>query len=96
MKFDLNRKLINAKGEPMKDGGREVTMAEPVSQMMFAASQGGTDEKMKCFDIWMRIRQNPSEVELSSEDVVLIKKVIGESMVAGALGQIVYVLENKC
>ena len=50
--------------------------------------------KVNAFDIMCRIGQNPSEVELSSNDIVLIKRIIGTAMVAGAYGQVSKILEG--
>ena len=41
------------------------------------------------------MQEHPEEVELTSEDMTLIKELTNEALVAGAFGQIVEVLENE-
>ena len=95
MKVNLNQALLSVEGKPMVQNGKEVVVAGLVRQMLYATGEGYTnEEKLNAFDIMCRIGQNSSEVELSSNDIVLIKRIIGSAMVAGAYGQVTKILEG--
>ncbi|SEF47779.1 hypothetical protein SAMN05216354_0601 [Xylanibacter ruminicola] len=81
-------------------GGKEVRkpalISEQVGQALWQhATAGDTpEEKYRAFQIAQRIAENPEAVELSNEDIVLIKKIIAPVFAVGYYGQIVDLLEK--
>ena len=52
----------------------------------------GGQEKVRRYDLWMKIRK-ADEVDLSAEDIVLIKKVVGETCITLVAAQICKALD---
>ena len=96
MKVNLNQVLLSVEDKPMVQNGKEVVVAGLVRQMLYATGEGySNEEKLSAVDIMCRIGQNPSELELSSNDIVVIKRIIGTGMVAGAYGGVAKILEGE-
>lgn len=98
MRKNLKVALVNYKGELITDDkGNNQLMCDIIGVQLFAA--GGkqsltSDEKLQAYRLCTRLQVSPEDVELSAEDVTLIKKVVNDSYVAGIYGQIVDWLEK--
>ena len=83
------KELKNEKGEPQM-------MSDIIGLHLYTA--GGKkpmsqEDKVRAYKLSLQMQEHPEEVELTAEDMTLIKEVTNEALVAGAYGQIVQVLE---
>lgn len=107
MKKNLKKKLTFINGEPLttqtmgEDGKKQsvpLLASDVISRAMFEVANAvplSPEEKYKAFKICQRIMANPEAAELESDDIVLIRKIIGPSFSAGVYGQIVDLLEGN-
>lgn len=95
MKRDLKRYFKGLNG---KEATEAAPMSEQVAACLFAYGnddpQTPADDKYKAWQISQRIAANPSEVELSAEDITLVKKAANKMFAAGFYGQVVDALED--
>ncbi len=61
----------------------------------YANADDTPEERYRAFKIAQRIAANPEAVDLSSDDVVLLKRRIAPVFAPGIYGQIVELLENE-
>lgn len=107
MKVNFNKVLKDYKGqdsyrnvEVIKDGKKEIEMQcqlikDLVCQALFACSEGLTsDEKYRSYKLNLFIILSMEDIEISSEDATLIKKVCDKFLTAGAYGQVVDLIEG--
>lgn len=80
-------------GKEMK---KPVMASDQIGEVLWQAanSELSPEEKYKAFKIAQRIAANPEAVELSSEEIAMIKKMIAPVFAAGVYGQMVDVLEK--
>ena len=98
MNVNFKKKIMWLNGIPAKDinSKGDAWFNETVCQMLYGAEQGCTqEEKYRAYRIMQRIERDPEHVELSHEDAVLVKRITGEKLTAGAYGQLVDMLEGK-
>lgn len=100
MKRDLNKVLTTFNGEEMKlnEGGKEAATAKAVIVDALLAErpqQSGTD-KMKSYELAERIHLTPDGelIELSVEDLTLIKDVVGLIYRPLIVGQVYRIIEE--
>lgn len=79
-----------------KEVKKPVMISDQIGQVLWqvANSELSPEEKYKAFKIAQRIAATPEAVELSSEEVAMIKKMIAPVFAAGVYGQMVDVLEK--
>ncbi len=100
MKIDTNQTLKALNGEVLKDNDGQgnavdATLKMAVVNALLAPVQKETGlDKVKKYELATRIYKN-DEVELSSEDIVLIKKCVGDNFAPIVVGQIFNILEGK-
>lgn len=98
MKRNLKKELLYFNGEPLKDEKKDpVLINDVLGKALFEVSTSvglSPEEKYQAFKISQRIAANPEAVELESNDIVLIRKVMAPSFSAGIYGQIVDLLEK--
>lgn len=95
MKYDLTGLLNDHRDKPILNGDKQVTLGSALEQ---ACISGGSqkpdaDTKLRQFKLAQKISTNDS-VELSSEDVTLLKSLADSIFSAIAYGAIVHALEN--
>lgn len=85
-------KIVNG-----KEVQEPVMASDQIGEVLWTQASTGTspEEKYKAFKIAQRIAMNPEAVNLSDDDVVLIKKVCAQVFAPGVYGQIVDLLESK-
>lgn len=100
MKVKVNQKLVALNGNVLKDNDGQgnvidATLKTAIVNGLLAPVQkeSGVD-KVKKYELALRIYKN-DEVELSAEDIVLIKKCVGENFAPIVVGQVWELLENK-
>lgn len=94
MKVDLNRKFKDFKGLDTEN-----VISDKVAEALYSA--GATPEfaikredKFRAYKLCKSIMDNNGAIELSSEDISLIKEVCSTFFTAGAYGQIHEILES--
>ena len=105
MKVNLNVPFLDYTGHPYlekdKEGnGHEVIMADYVAKDLFTLAKIGEtpvdpDKLLLAYKLATRIVNDPSKVEMNSEEITFIKEVMSKVLVAGCYGQLVDVLENN-
>lgn len=96
MKIHTQYVLKDLHGDPIKDKGKDTTLETVLTTSLL--SQGVQEnpdgnEKYKRFKLANRIIAG-GVVELSAEDVVLLKKVVGQTYMALAVGRVFDILEG--
>lgn len=108
MKKNLEIPFKNWRGEPIYvkasgENGDEVLKPQLVSDelgaLFFNVSgsdkiQVSGDEKLRLYRLACQIAKTPNEVDMSAEDIVLIKRLLEPTCSAGAYGQLVEILEG--
>lgn len=100
MKVDFDKPFIDCFGREINapKGGKNI--AEQLCLLLFNLNTMCNtpltgDEKYAAYKLCNRISANPAEVELSTEEASLIKRLSGEVFNAGPYGQIVDIIENN-
>ena len=91
MKGYDKKELKNEKGETQM-------MNDTIGLYLYTAGNKkpmSQEDKVRAYKLSLQMQEHPDEVELTSEDMTLIKELTNEALVAGAFGQIVEVLENE-
>ncbi|WP_195375347.1 hypothetical protein [Parabacteroides leei] len=107
MKVNFNKVLKDYKGdevyknvEVIKDGKKEVEkqpqlIKDFVCQSLYTCGEGLTqEEKYLSYTLTLRIIPSVEDIEISSEEGTLIKKVCDKYLTAGAYGQVVELIEG--
>lgn len=95
MNVNFNTKIKSYNGQPLKQNGTDMDFHTIVCQMLYAAGEKyNVEEKYKAYKIMQRIEADPEHVEVSNEDAVLIKRIVGDTLTAGAYGQLADLLEK--
>lgn len=83
----------DAEGRPVME---TVLVSDQIGQVLWekSTSTASPDEKYKAFKIAQRIAANPEEVELSDDDLELIKAIVATVFHPGYFGQVVDLLES--
>lgn len=94
MKINFKKPFLSFDGQPMKE-----IISEEIGRSLFSAQRLDgkaltADEKYMAYKLSMRLL-NHDEIELSTEEASFIKKVCSETIIAGAYGQIVDLIENS-
>lgn len=95
MKVNFNKSFVGAKGEPLKEN-----IADTIAAYMFNLA-GLNDkpvtreQKMTAYRIYRKITKDSSSVDITTEEASFIKDVCGETLTAGAYGQIEDIIENN-
>lgn len=103
MKINFNRPFLNFRGEPIMKtaGGHEPqVIKEVISSLLFdgewVRSSGKSitpEDKMRAYDLSVRIYKSAGEVDITAEDAVLIKEAAC-ALNPGGYAQIVKLIEN--
>lgn len=100
MKYDLSKTFDNALGQKfLKEDKTPETFQSICTQCLLADVDGNNQpvrggEKLKRFDLWMKIKQAEGEVELDSEQIQLLSSA-AEIFSTILYGQFKYFLEQK-
>lgn len=96
MNVNFNNKILSFNGQPLKQNGTDMDFHTIVCQMLYTAGEKYTaEEKYRAYKIMQRIEADPEHVEINNEDAVLIKRIVGETLTAGAYGQLADLLDGK-
>jgi hypothetical protein len=95
MKVDFNKKFKDFKGNELSE-----SVADKVAEALFSAGMTRefpikNEDKFRAYKLSQKIINAPGPVEISAEDVTLIKDVVSNFLTAGAYGQVEELVEGK-
>lgn len=93
MKIDLERKIQNFKGEPLKDSeGETATLGSVLSSILLSAEEGG---KMKLYVLAEKFYKG-GEIDIDASDLALVKRIVSTTKAHNILvaGQCELLLEE--
>jgi len=96
MRIKMNQQLIGVDKKPIvKPGAPPLTLKDVCISSILSPIEGD-DEKKKFekYEIFKKIRNGKTEVELKAEEIVVIKKAIGKFQPPLILGQCWEMLEK--
>ena len=98
MKIDFNKKFTNFNGEVLKDSQsqKELSLKDVCVEALMVVDQKEEiegKEKVKRYNLALDIYNGKKE-SLSSEDIVLLKELIGKYFTTIVVGQALQMLEN--
>jgi hypothetical protein len=97
MIIDFTKVLKTMEGEPLKDGIEDLTLKSVCVNGLLATMQNDQpsgEEKLKRYLLATQIN-NDDEVDVSAEDISLIKKMVGMSFPTIVAGQAFMMLEGQ-
>lgn len=97
MKIDFSQKILDFKDEPVVDAGKDLTLSSACMTALNIVKKEDTstgDQKFKKYELSMRIKDG-GVVDISTEEIVLIKAIVGEIYVPLLVGRIFDLLEGK-
>lgn len=97
MKINFDAALLDLKGEEMKDGETAVTLKTVAVNALFAPFPDEREidgnEKAKRFNLGLRIDAG-GEIEVSAEEISLVKKLIGKAFPVLVVGRAYQLIEG--
>lgn len=91
--------MMGYDGKELKNEKGETQMMSDIIGLHLYTAGGkkpmSQEDKVRAYKMSLQMQEHPKEVELTAEDMTLIKEVTNEALVAGAYGQIVQVLEKE-
>lgn len=79
----------------VKDKVKTQMIYRMVASILFVGKEcKDVDEKMASFNLSQRIYNAKGAIEVATEEAALIKKLVANSLIAGAYAQVVNLLEN--
>lgn len=99
MKVNFNQPFKDFKGNEVNVNGRNVLISDEIGKILFNLGMTGNtplnaDEKYMSYKLCNRINTS-GIVELTADECAFIVKVCGESLTAGAYGQVRDLIENN-
>jgi len=95
MKVKLDKQLINVEGFPWKEGGKEVTLKWICMNAIIQPSEGDSAEKKVLkWEIFKKILNSSDVVELTAEEISLLKSEIAKNPLPLVVGQCFEMLEE--
>ena len=96
MKVNLNVPIRDFFGKTIIENGKEANMAEQIGIILFGLGQNlEQGEMITAYGIVKKLRANPSDVLLSSEEITFLKEKLSKVLTAGCYGQIYDILEQN-
>lgn len=103
MKIDFSRQLKTLEGQPLKDGDRIITLEWAATTALLSGdgpaaspvSSATGEEKLSRWKLAQRIHGATDPVEMTVEEVSLIKKLIAPNFAVIVVGQAFELLESN-
>lgn len=97
MKKNFCVALKDLEGKDIVQDGQPALIKHVVAQALLAPMQDDKDGaiKVKKYHLAMKIYNAETEVEVSTEDLALLKKVAGETLSVLAVGQLYQLIEGE-
>lgn len=101
MKFDMQTTLLGFNGEPIQKDVKDdspVTLGETLAMACANANpqkHSDTEAKLRVYRILQKVgAKDAGEVELESEEIVLLKELVGDMYGVGVVGAVCDLLEK--
>lgn len=97
-KINLSQSLLTPTGESFVENEKTVSIKDIIVSVLNVVSEGQTpEESYKCGELIVKISRSktPSEIELNSEDITLIKSKVKKHGLPLTIIQICEVLEGN-
>ncbi len=94
MKKNFTHVVCTMDGEPIQDNGKPVTMGSLIVNALLAIEDIPGAKKVARYTLAQKIHGNPSEAEVTSEDLADIKDLVGRLYGPLAVGQIFALIEE--
>lgn len=96
MKVKTNVQLKGPDGEILKGDGRPLTVGSIAINSLLTPIQSDDEKaKLEKYEVYKKIRDAKTEVDLKIDEVALVKKVVGKVQPQLLMGQIWEELENS-
>jgi len=100
MKIKLNETLKGIDGKQLLDDieipGKKLTLKSKIITSLLTPQQEDKEaDKWSKYEIFKKVRDAKTEVELTAEEVTIVKKVIGKTQPVLILGQCFELIEGK-
>lgn len=97
MKIKINQPLLGVNNEPIKTLPNQAgTLRDACINSLLVLMDGDTEkQKLERYEVFKKIRDAKTEVELKAEEIVTIKRSIGKHQPPLILGQCFEMLEGK-
>ena len=77
MRINFNQNLKTLLGEDLKEQGKTVSLKDICSSALANKTEGNSLDKQKAYKLAVDIAKSTGDVEITAEDVALIKKELG-------------------
>lgn len=98
-RINLSKSFVDLKNKSIENEGQLFTLKDAITQCLlieFPNETPDAEDKVKRFKLAIKVNgATEDSIELSAEDISLIKKVIGKSFGALIVGQAFDFLENS-
>lgn len=96
MLVNVNKVLTQYDGKSIMDGDKEATVREAIINAVLVPEQGDNGvAKMKKDELARKVYNAKDEVELTLDEVVLVKERVGEAFAPIIVGQVWRLLEGQ-
>jgi hypothetical protein len=96
MKYLKSTQLMTLRGNPIQEGEEKATLGRIVVASLCASVDRATgEEKLRRYTLAEKISNAGDEIELTAEEVSLIKKMIGLAMPTEIVGYAYKVLDQQ-
>lgn len=96
MKIDLTQTFTNEQGTVIKSKDKDLSLAEVLTTALLTPVESDAklsgQEKAELFNLWFDKIKDQKEAELSSEDIVMLKKRVGLTYAQIIVGQVYRIL----
>lgn len=93
MKINLKKNFVDVYGIENTDASIHAAVAAALFNLGQSKS-ASRDDKIRAYNLSVKLISNDGEIDVTSEDITLIKEVAGDAFTAGGYGQIVNIVEN--
>lgn len=97
MQVNLNKAILDIEGKPIRDGEEELNVRKCLVGSLLNSPDGQQiegQEKQKRFALALRLQNQKDEnINLTAEQIVLLKKVVGHSFAPLLVGRLYEELE---
>lgn len=94
MRVNFNKSFVDQKGNPLS-----VVMADEIGKSLFflgsGKSQVSPEDKYRAYKLCNRISSAQDDIELTADEASFVLRICGETLSAGAYGQVRDMIENN-
>lgn len=98
MRKDFTIPLTHLDGTPIKDGDKQATLTTVALTALLASYEDERaltgKEKAERYQLALKINKRPAEVDITAEQLTMLKSLIGKAFGPLVVGQVYDLLEN--